>query len=328
MGIALQNHVSAQGVFPTGGVKPNPNIADFCSGGTNNPGIPNGANKQGLGWAYQILPFLEQNAIKGIVSQAQLQSSVVPLYFCPSRRSPGKVAGGPLGAVMTDYASAQPITYRSPQIGPFLGQRADITKTHPFNGGASYTAAIESYWSADNGWPDDYSVFDGVIVKTPWRIADCSPGANCAFATATMPGRGEVPKGAPFAVKPAEVSDGLSNTMVISEKLVRTDLYEGGTSRSDDRGWADGWDPDIVRFTGFAPIPDDNASICHHQDWQRFCTGQGDSDIFFFGSAHPNGINSVYADASCHTISYNVDILVFNALGTRNGEETIDLNQL
>ena len=38
MGIAMQNHVSSFGVFPTGGNAPNPKIEDYVSGSTSNPG--------------------------------------------------------------------------------------------------------------------------------------------------------------------------------------------------------------------------------------------------------------------------------------------------
>src|SRR5688572_4922124 len=65
MSLAMQNHVSAHGVFPTGGSRYNPDIANYVTGGTANPGVPNGPAKQGLGWSYQILPYLEQGAIKG-----------------------------------------------------------------------------------------------------------------------------------------------------------------------------------------------------------------------------------------------------------------------
>src|SRR5262245_60051595 len=51
IGVANLNHVDAMKVFPTGGSGPNPNIAAFLTGGR-----PNGPNRQGLGWGYQILP--------------------------------------------------------------------------------------------------------------------------------------------------------------------------------------------------------------------------------------------------------------------------------
>ena len=50
--------------------------------------------------------------------------------------------------------------------------------------------------------------------------------------------------------------------------------------------------------------------------------------MFFFGSAHASGINVVFADPSAHSISYDVDGILFNNLGTRNGDEMVDHNQL
>ena len=52
-------------------------------------GKPFGPDKQGLGWGYQILPYLEEGALQGLTTQVQLQAAVVPLYVCPSRRSVG-----------------------------------------------------------------------------------------------------------------------------------------------------------------------------------------------------------------------------------------------
>ena len=57
------------------------------------------------------------------------------------------------------------------------------------------------------------------------------------------------------------------------------------------------------------------------------CTGDG-PDVFFFGSAHTGGINATFADGSVHFISFDVDVVLFNSLGTRNGEELIDLSEL
>ncbi len=50
--------------------------------------------------------------------------------------------------------------------------------------------------------------------------------------------------------KPRQITDGLSKTMMIGEKRLHTDLYEVGDTH-DDIGWTDGWDPDIMRFTGY-----------------------------------------------------------------------------
>ena len=136
IGLSLHNHQSALKVFPTGGDQPNNDIANYMSGGRNNPGQPNGPNRQGLGWGYQILPYIEEGAVKGIVTQGQLQSTAIPLYNCPSRRSPTQAqTNNPNAPILTDYAAAQPLTK------PCGGANYNITQTWPFNpqqGSAQY----------------------------------------------------------------------------------------------------------------------------------------------------------------------------------------------
>jgi prepilin-type processing-associated H-X9-DG protein len=46
-------------------------------------------------------------------------------------------------------------------------------------------------------------------------------------------------------------------------------------------------------------------------------------NVLHFGSAHVGGINVVYADGAVRSIQYEIDPVLFNALGTRNGEESV-----
>jgi prepilin-type N-terminal cleavage/methylation domain-containing protein len=338
MGVAVQNHLSAQKVFPTGGNSPNPRIENYTTGGTNNPGRANGPNKQGLGAFYQLLPYLEQNAVTGIFSTEQLKGTLISLYNCPSRRPPGT---GSLSVQLTDYATAQPATQ-------YCGNTAyDPLTAWPFTG-TSHLKAISSYWCGSNPlvagqWgnnPERHANYGGVIVRTPYRISNCSTGVPCQEAEPTTAAIGEIVPGFPTAVKAGQVTDGMSNTLVISEKVVRSDLYEGqappppddSTGRvSDDRGWSDGWDPDSVRFTGVPPISDGDQAICWSSNsaFRRTCIGNGgDVPVLFFGSAHPGGVNAVFADASGHFINFEVDHLIFNALGTRDNGDILDMSQL
>jgi prepilin-type processing-associated H-X9-DG protein len=322
MGLAMQNHVSALGVFPTGGNGPNPIIGDYTSGSLNNPGTPNGPNKQGLGWAYQLLPFLEQNAVKGLVRQDQLQSTVIPLYNCPSRRGPTKSGGGVSAPILTDYASAQPSTY------PCGGVNYNPLDIWPFQPAVRVAYARASYWCNDPGTWLPTAYYGGVIVRTPYRISGCSPGVTCSAATTAAPARGEMVPGYMTAVKPSQITDGLSNTLVLSEKLVRTDKYDGG-GVSDDKGWADGWDPDTIRFTGVPPISDGDQGVCWNSNTQiqNTCIGDGSAvPVLFFGSAHSGGVNAAFADASCRFINFEVDHLIFNAMGTRDFEDNVAQN--
>nr|MBA3482994.1 DUF1559 domain-containing protein [Pirellulales bacterium] len=324
IGLALENHVSALGVYPTAGTAPNPDIANYTTGPRSSPGQPNGPAKQGLGWAYQILPFLEQSAVKGIVTQLQLQQATIPGYFCPSRRNADKVTGVGGLTTLVDYAAAHPMTNRCTGAGLPTGDKYNIATTVPFQGPASYNLIYQAYWCGSNGQPLPNAVSDGVIVRTPWKVT--SP------ATAAAPAKGEVVTGMSSPVKPGKISDGASNTLLVSEKIVRADLYAGNitdvglASWSDDRGWSDGFDPDTVRSTGIQPVSDSDG-LCFAPATDQFCTGNS-AEVFFFGSAHSGGVNAVFADGSVHLVSYNVDGILFNALGSRNGEETVDFSQL
>jgi prepilin-type N-terminal cleavage/methylation domain-containing protein len=330
MGIALQNHVDALKVFPTGGSQPNPQIEWFTTSlDPNKPGTPLSANQQGLGAFYQMLPFLEQNSVKGLNTQTLLQQNTIPLYNCPSRRTGIRSPGG---LQLTDYATAQPATQE------YCGSTAyQPLSAWPFSG-SSPGFAIRSYWCGEGSsgtWYSDLNnvehnnQYGGVIVRTPYRITN-----------AAAPMKRESVPGFPMAVKPGQISDGTSNTLVIGEKLVRSDLYDGSEATgddagagqvSDDKGWADGWDPDSVRYTGVPPLSDGDTGTCRSstKSFRQTCIGSGNVvPVLFFGSAHPSGVNSVFADASVHFISFDVDYLIFNALGTRAGEETVDVSKL
>jgi hypothetical protein len=47
-------------------------------------------------------------------------------------------------------------------------------------------------------------------------------------------------------------------------------------------------------------------------------------DVYYFGSAHTGGFNGIYADGSIRTLGYDIDVVLFNALATRAGDEPID----
>jgi len=325
IGLSMQNHIDSRGVLPTGGSRYNPRLRNYVSGGTNNPGVPNGPEKQGLGWAYQILPYLEQNAVHGLNSEPQLINAVIPMYYCPSRRAPQvstTAAGiGAPTAALIDYAAAHPLSRTCPDNGS--GSSYAMADVHPWNSN-SYKIAVRSYWCTSAGEPANNTVYDGAIVRSLYAVKKA--------ATASAPAELEQKSGGVGPVKPGQITDGMSNTMLIGEKLVRSDMAEsnvtpsGQISWSDDRGWTDGWDPDTVRFAGFPPRSDSDG-FCFAPATQKYCTGDG-AELLYFGSAHPGAINSVFADGSVHSISFDVDAVLFNGLATRNGEEIINQGEL
>src|SRR5262249_50424441 len=65
IGLSIHNLYNTYKYFPTGGTQPNPSIEDYLrdtptAGLFNRKGPANGPLEQGLGWMYQILPFLEE----------------------------------------------------------------------------------------------------------------------------------------------------------------------------------------------------------------------------------------------------------------------------
>jgi prepilin-type N-terminal cleavage/methylation domain-containing protein len=320
IGLAILNHVDTYRVFPTGGAKYVQ--AGFGIEQNSENGHPLGPDKQGLGWGFQILPYLEETAAHRIGTTADLSKVVVPTYVCPSRRQAKTAYDADYGIIaFMDYAGAVPATDKEfqrrrgifppydPKVGVPLGASAIGTLGSSFYGGLQATGAQ----------PPNNGVYDGVIIRCPWRYIS---GGGAA------PVVGQPVQLTTQLVKPANVTDGTSKTLMVAEKYVRSDRYEGGTSAkrpySDDRGWSDGWDADQMRSTAFVPVSDGDSigwGDLGKYFGDDFTTGpfQGLYNVLHFGSAHTAGINAVFADGSVHTIGYDVDVLVFNSLGTRNG---------
>src|SRR4051812_8890912 len=83
--ISMHNHVTAKGCFPGGGIAPWPSIQDYL---TAPKGAPYGPDKQGLGWGFQLLPYLEGSPVYDIRAEQQMEKVAISMYYCPSRRPP------------------------------------------------------------------------------------------------------------------------------------------------------------------------------------------------------------------------------------------------
>ncbi len=106
-GLAFQNHHDLLGIFPDGGENWSP-IAyprSFQQGSsTTQQGSPATAPNQNWGWGYQILPYIEQSNVWTNPSDLAVRGTVLPIYYCSSRRKPIviHISGTALG--MIDYA--------------------------------------------------------------------------------------------------------------------------------------------------------------------------------------------------------------------------------
>jgi len=260
MGIAVHNHCDTYGVFPTGGNVPWPVVSDyFSNGGT---GAPEGPDKQGMGWAFQILPYLEHGAIYNLRTQAAVESSFVKEYFCPSRRPKATQAG----RYLMDYAASTP----------------SVTGLN----------ASDSLWQGNIWAVPGTRMWDGVIIRASW-FGNADPGSQKAMGF-----RG--------------ITDGTANVLMISEKCLKPENYQIGDWH-DDRGWSDGWDPDIIRTTADELVPDTK--------YRKTGTDVG----YMFGSAHPGGVNALLADGSVRVVPYTIDRTMWDRLGNRQDGAVVTL---
>ena len=276
VGLSMLNHESALSVFPGGGDAPWPRIEDNVSGTADSPGTPFGPELQGLSWGFQILPYIEEAGIRNITSTVAMAQVVVPMYLCPSRREAEKLAGSnPNAGTLMDYASATP-----------RGGRINGT------GFVQYAANNEdSYWQGViHGDPPKSVRWYGIVVRS--NATRQKPKVKGSSSPPTTAGK---------------VSDGLSKTMMVGEKRLWADRYKTGDWH-DDKGWADGWDPDTVRSTNY-PVGRDAVS--------------GTLDIsernygHMFGSAHEAGLHAVFGDGAVHRIAYDIDPQIFDNMGDR-----------
>jgi len=149
-------------------------------------------------------------------------------------------------------------------------------------------------------------------------------GTNYAFYKTTILVRGGK-DGQPFQPgRFPEITDGTSNTVLMAEKFVDPTRYrppqtsldppEAGASPNSgftDSGYFLGWAWGTLRCTQSGPIRD-----------QRF---QTTAWWQMFGSAHPNGINAVFADGSTKSIAYSIPNPIFQLVCRKDDGLNIDL---
>jgi prepilin-type N-terminal cleavage/methylation domain-containing protein len=247
MALAINSFQTAYGAFPTGGTVPWANIIRVNGAAVEGP-------NQEVGWPFQILPFIEQDAVFKQSDDNLIFKAIVPAYNCPSRRGPTVVQyNSTLDHALMDYAAAVP------------GHIGDDPVVTMWQGGDFTLPADADYY--------------GVIVRAKTQSG---------------------------AITVARVLDGLSNTLVFGEKRLETDLYKIG-AWYDDRGWTDGWDPDVLRVTTISPIQDAITGVTGYE----------------FGGPHPISMNCAFADGSVHSIAYAINPVIFNALGDRRDGQNV-----
>jgi prepilin-type N-terminal cleavage/methylation domain-containing protein len=312
MMLAMHNFESAKKCFPSGGIAPYAEIEHYLTDSLDNPrpnppkGKPLGPDKQGMSWAFQILPYMEEAAAYDLKNTGDLGSMLITSYHCPSRRGPTR---HPVyDTELMDYAAAVPSRPRS-KVSP---NQPDYRYVLDESTWGTVGCGILEFWGIVGGTmrfesdlqsrPDNFTAskaypgFWGVIVRS-----------NLCYSCAPAKQQTGFYKRISFA----QITDGASNTMVIGEKRLHPSEYESGAWH-DDLGWKEGWDPDTLRSTICLIGQDTEATM-------------GESFGYNFGAAHPAAMSAGFADGSVHSINYDIDRELLNRIGHRcdgeGGEE-------
>ncbi|SRR6266849_244138 len=318
IGMALGNHFGTHQSFPTNGATlpangmANGTVSPFSL--TSYPGAAPSPYMWGMGdqtqgpktqtgsWAYAILPYMEEtNAFKN-----NDFTVAVSVYMCPSR---GRL---------------------NPQV---------VVVTSPDSFGWNYSAQTSNVNPLNPWGKTDYA---GNYLLMP----------NLTFQTNGTP--------APFLdlrafrgarnypIAPSDITDGAANTIIAGEKAMAVSAYNSGGWYWDEPIFVGGSGgtirnaPSLVNNTNSAtPFYSQNVAPFNSQPQfpsRPFYYPTGvvpDNDpgndpgmmppkhLFAnnWGSAHPGGVNFLFADGSVRTFNFNVDPSLFQGLLTPAGSD-------
>jgi type II secretory pathway pseudopilin PulG len=252
IGLAFTSAAADRRSYPMGGTHvPLPSFT------WTDAGLPATRANQDWGWAYQILPELEHDALWKKPGDAQ--KTPIDTYFCPSRRSPQIISVGLMAAI--DYAgNGGHLSFVDPNNGQVLGS--------PVPYPSPLTSQILPH--------------SGVI------------GLNRLL----VPGFPKVDN----PLKPRDISDGLSNTIMVAEKRVNAGLLKYGANGDpqpgDNFGYVSAFTNSTIRTGAYRPARDE--------------VDAGKPVYDGFGSAHPHACFAVFADGSVRSISYSISDSIQN----------------
>jgi prepilin-type N-terminal cleavage/methylation domain-containing protein len=260
-------------------------------------GDPNygGGVRQTGGWMYQILPYIEENHVwslgKGLTGTARGNA----LRQAIGTAIPIFFCPSRRNAQLVKWS--HPTNYRN-LINAGVGVPDMVGRNDYVSCSGSIGMDAEPYG------PDQYQ--QGMDAITNGSGFGGWEGTNKILNGMTV-----LPLCGPIG--PKKVKDGIAQTILYGEKyinMVRID--DPGNLNDNDQGWNLGYDRDIMRFCNVTPIGDYNDNVERHT---------------VFGSSHKDGMHVSMGDASVHTITYDIDVIVFQRLGIRNDGRVVDIPQ-
>ena len=288
IGLAFLNHENTYGYFPSGG---------WGYRWTGDPDMGSGEKQPG-GWAFSILPFLEEGnafvAGAGLPPAQKMQALLrqkthpVSIFYCPSRRQ-ATLSYGPEDSINS-----------APAPGSY------VAKTdYAANGGSHCPAEGNPGWT--EGPPLTCAQQYPANPPCNW-----GPYTNEAVVRAMD---GVVRPRLPVEVN--QITDGTSKTLLAAEKYMFVEHYASDNVQrdgcSDNNSLYQGYDWDVVRWANakpglgrdYTPQPDTFRDI---------------NCVVRFGGPHSGIFNSVLCDGSVQALSYDMELTEFELLARRNDD--------
>jgi prepilin-type processing-associated H-X9-DG protein len=287
MGLAMHNHVSVKRVFPIGAELRDINC---CAGDVYS------------GWTREILPFVEDDSLKGLYDSEKFSVTsadpnvkkfcemTVPLYSCPS--------DDPMELALPEAGSGAGIQFR----------------TSSYKANAGRTDGFTTFYLYESMPPASGTVNHGNgNVERGWR----GPvHAQMRSTSKTPPG---VPIVGTYELHPEafkDIIDGTTKTMLIGES---TSLNHPGrrpfwTYTFGTMIMAQTVNEDIAFMYEYDRCVTLTRSATYPGMSQRVCKGG-------WGSRHPGGMNAVMCDGLVQFIPFTIDLQVFAAMGSIAGGE-------
>jgi prepilin-type N-terminal cleavage/methylation domain-containing protein len=256
--------------------------------------------KQPGGWAFNLLPHVEQTALRDLGSgltdsgakadQAAIRlATPLEIFVCPSRRA---VRAWPLAATKgaLNVVAVPTTVARRPAVvarGDYAANMGSGDMTNRYRSGGSPGSMVAGDMMTDAMWHSAYGPPpDGLVFRRS-------------------------------RIRLREITDGLSATYLLGEKYVDPATLATGLSDDDDQCLYSGHDRDVLRV-GLEPPSRDRASF----DPVTVSGVAGSTNKFpppiAFGSGHPDGCGMALADGSVRPVAYGASAAVHRAAASRN----------
>jgi prepilin-type processing-associated H-X9-DG protein len=284
MTLAVQNYVSVHEGFPP--------LLSYSGGWKN--GTPTGSMSY---WTAYVLPYLGQQNLSDnydfsvpFFSNTEVITAPLNVFQCPAVGQPGRTS------TTTNWKPST--AFANPALAPI-----DMFLTCP-----SVTMSAGDYASYDKV-SDDWKLYLDYPSGTPTLVGVLAapPYPSVAEVTKLLSG-GSLPLRA-VQTRPAAVTDGLSNTIMIVECGARPQKWKnnqpvGAPDTVRGAGWADP--------AGLFTVNGDVSTVCLIN-----CTN--DANIYSF---HPGGANFAFADGSARFLSTSINPQTLVALLSASAGDT------